>query len=191
MKKNFIDSLKILFVMTVLTGILYPVLITLLAQVIFPALANGSFVKMGHRIVGSELIGQQFQSDRYFWSRPSAIDYNPIPSGGSNLGPTSDSLKQLVEKRRIDFVQMNKLPPGTNVPDEMLHASASGIDPHISPLAARLQADRVVRARGLDSAATKKLLALIEHSIQAPELGFLGEPRVNVLKLNIALDTVR
>lgn len=176
--------------MTVFTGVLYPLFMTLVANIIFPEQATGSLIKINGRIVGSKLIGQNFSSDKYFWPRPSAIGYNPLPSGGSNFGPTSDTLKKLVEMRREHFIHANHLPAGTLVPSDMLYASASGLDPDISPKAAELQIGRVARARGFDARQTKELKGLVESHIQRRQLGFLGEPRVNVLLLNVALDSL-
>jgi len=180
-----------LLVMTVLTGVLYPVLMTVIAQLVFPCKSNGSMIERNGEIVGSELIAQKFQSDKYFWCRPSAIDYNPLPSGASNLGPTSKALKDSVEERRKHFIELNFLPPNTIVPTEMLFASGSGIDPHISPEAAFLQVNRITQARGFDEQKKTLLKTLVQNHIEAPQFGFLGEPRVNVLKLNLALDEMK
>ncbi len=180
-----------LLVMTIFTGIIYPLAMTGIAQIIFPNQANGSMIKINGKLVGSRLIGQNFTSDRYFWPRPSAIGYNPLPSGGSNYGPTSDTLKDLVEMRRKEFIRLNGLPSNTRVPPDMLYASGSGLDPDISPEAAELQIGRVARARGFDLAQTARLRKLVQSHIQEPQLGFLGNTRVNVLELNIALDSLR
>lgn len=176
--------------MTVFTGILYPLFMTLVANLIFPYQAKGSFIKVDGKIVGSQLIGQSFTGEKYFWPRPSAIDYNPLPSGGSNYGPTSDTLKKLVELRRADFIRLNGLTTYTRVPADMLFASGSGLDPDISPEAAELQVDRIAKARGFDSLHTVELRQLVKHHITHPELGFLGDQRVNVLELNISLDSL-
>ncbi len=176
--------------MTVVTGVLYPLFMTLVANIVFPNQATGSLIKIDGRVVGSKLIGQKFSSDKYFWPRPSATGYNPLPSGGSNYGPTSDTLKHLVEIRKADFIRLNDLPANTQVPSDMLYASGSGLDPDISPEAAELQIDRVARARGFHAGETKVLRELVKARIETPQLGFLGEPRVNVLLLNIALDSM-
>ena len=191
MKKHLWDSIKMLLVMTIFTGIIYPLAMTGIAQIIFPNQANGSMIKINGKLVGSRLIGQNFTSDRYFWPRPSAIGYNPLPSGGSNYGPTSDTLKDLVEMRRKEFIRLNGLPSNTRVPPDMLYASGSGLDPDISPAAAELQIDRVARARGFGSVRTAELTKLVQSHVEGPQLGFLGNPRVNVLELNIALDSLR
>ncbi len=177
--------------MTVFTGLLYPVVMTGIAQVVFPKQANGSLIEIGGKVVGSKLIGQDFTSDKYFWPRPSAIGYDPLPSGGSNCGPTSDTLEKLVEMRKTDFIRLNNLPPSTQVPSDMLYASGSGLDPDISPESAELQIDRVARARGFDSVQTQDLRKLVQDHIEGRELGLFGERRVNVLMLNIALDSLK
>lgn len=158
--------------MTCLTGLIYPLLVTLLAQTMAHQ-ANGSFLYRGETIVGSSLIAQKFEGSKYFWPRPSSIDYNPMPSGGSNLGPTSAALKKSVEERG----ELLK----TSVPEEMLYASASGVDPHISLSTAYFQMQRVAEARGLE-------LNVIKALIDAHRQGFFGEPYVNVLLLNRDLD---
>jgi potassium-transporting ATPase KdpC subunit len=188
MKKQISQSIKMLVVLTILTGLLYPLLITAIAQIIFPHRANGSIIIKNGTPVGSELIGQNFKSDKYFLSRPSAIDYNPMPSGGSNLSPTSNTLRWLVLQRKQDFIEKNHLPPETVVPNEMLFASGSGLDPHISPDAAMLQVDRIAKARGYGDQKAIWLKNIIHEHIEFPQLRFLGEQRVNVLRLNIVLD---
>lgn len=191
MKTQILTSLKMLLVMTILTGVLYPILMTVIAQLVFPNKSNGSMIKKNDEVVGSELIAQKFQSDKYFWCRPSAIDYNPLHSGASNLGPTSKALKDSVEDRRKHFIEKNFLSPNTIVPTEMLFASGSGIDPHISPEAAFLQVNRIAQARGFDEQKKALLKTLVQSHIEAPQFGFLGEPRVNVLMLNLELDELR
>lgn len=191
MKTQTIVAIKFLLVMTILTGVIYPFLMTGLAQLIFPARANGSLVMKDGKIAGSELIGQKFDSIIYFWPRPSAIDYNPIPSGASNLGPTSDKLKKLVAERHRLFVTNNSLADTTAIPKEMLFASASGLDPHISPESALLQLNRVVGGRNLDDVQIQKVKQLIKNKTQEPQYFLFGEPRINVFELNLALDSIR
>lgn len=191
MKNNIIVSLRALVVFTILTGIIYPAFITLVAQLFLSDRANGSLIKADGAVKGSELIGQKFQSDKYFQSRPSAIDYNPSPSGASNLGPTSKTLRNLVNERRKNFNRNNFLPPSTDVPAEMLFASGSGVDPHISPEAALLQIKRIAQVRGLDSLKTEILLKLLSDYTEKSQFGFLGNPRLNVLHLNLALDSLK
>ncbi len=159
MKTQAIIAIRILLVMTVLTGVIYPFLMTGVAQVAFPAKANGSLVTRDGKIIGSELIGQKFDSSIYFWSRPSAIDYNPIPSGASNLGPTSKKLKEQVRERRRVFAAGNSIADTSAIPKEMLFASASGLDPHISPEAALLQLKRVAMARNLSDTQIQQVVA--------------------------------
>jgi potassium-transporting ATPase KdpC subunit len=190
-KSILLPAARLLLVLTVLTGILYPVAITLAANVLFPAQANGSLIERDGQVIGSALIGQSFTSERYFWPRPSAIDYNPLPSGGSNLGPTSAALQAKVIERAAAIRQANRLAEDAAIPTDLLFASGSGLDPHLSPDAARLQIDRVAAARGFTSAQRDQLAALIERSIEPPQFGVLGEPRVNVLRLNLAVDQIR
>ena len=188
MKTQTIIALKFLLVITVLTGIIYPIVMTGLAQLSFPSKANGSMIKKDGKIIGSELIGQKFDSTIYFWSRPSAIDYNPIPSGASNLGPTSDKLKKQVVERRILFATMNTITDTTAIPKEMLFASASGLDPHISQKAALLQVDRVAKARDFSIIQKQNLIQIVKNLTETPQFKVLGEERVNVLILNLELD---
>ncbi len=173
--------------MTIIAGMIYPLMITLAGQAIFPGKANGSLIKVDGKLIGSELIGQKFTSDRYFWSRPSAVDYNPLPSGASNLGPTSAALRDSVRARKEALEKANA--GSGKVPVDLLFASGSGLDSDISPEAAMYQIDRVARARGLDNGGKIKLIKLVESKIKQPDFGILGEPRVNILALNLALDS--
>ena len=188
MKKQSIIALKFLLVMTILTGIIYPLIMTGVAQVSFPSKANGSLVMKDGKIIGSELIGQKFDTTIYFWSRPSAIGYNPIPSGASNYGPTSDTLKKQVKLRRLLFASKNSRTDKMVIPKEMIFASGSGLDPHISPEAALMQVDRVAKARNFDSDKKQKLIQCVKSLSEAPQFLCLGEERINVLVLNIELD---
>ena len=188
MVKQLKTAVMMLVIFTVITGIVYPLAVTLAAQAVFPAQANGSLVTVDGQTVGSSLIGQANTDPRYFWSRPSAVSYNPLPSSGSNLGPTSQTLADAVAQREADFRAANNVPEGVAVPPDMLFASGSGLDPHISPESARLQVARVAEARGVDAGAVAEL---VEQSIETPQLGILGEARVNVLLLNIALDKLQ
>jgi len=191
MKKQTIIALKFLLVMTILTGIAYPFFITGVAQLIFPAKANGSLIMKDGKIVGSRLIGQKFDSIIYFWSRPSAIDYNPVPSGASNYGPTSDTLKKQVTARRIFFAAKNSITDVLAVPKEMVFASGSGLDPHISPESALLQLERVVTARNFNESQKQIIQQIIKDKTEEPQFFLFGEPRINVFELNLALDEIK
>ena len=183
--KLFIQSILLTVVFTVLTGILYPLAITGIAQVAFPHQANGSLIERDGKVVGSELLAQQFTGPKYFWPRPSAGNYATVPSGASNLGPTSGTLQTNVMNNAKAFRDGNNLPANAPVPADMVFTSGSGLDPHISPESARLQIARIAAARTTDVA---RVTALVEQFVEGPQLGFLGEPRVNVLLLNLALD---
>jgi K+-transporting ATPase ATPase C chain len=191
MKTQTIIALKFLLVMTVLTGFIYPFFMTGVAQLAFPAKANGSLIMKDGKIIGSELIGQKFDSSIYFWSRPSAIDYNPIPSGASNLGPTSVKLKKQVAERRRLFATNNSIADTSTIPKEMLFASASGLDPDISPESALLQLKRVAMAKSLNEAQIQKVEQLIKNKTKEPQFLLFGEPRINVFELNLALDSIK
>jgi K+-transporting ATPase ATPase C chain len=190
-KQTFLPAIRVLLVLTVLTGIIYPLTMTLIAGVIFPAQANGSLITRNGQVIGSALIGQKFDGARYFWPRPSAIDYNPLPSGGSNQGPTSAALQSAVKDRAAAVRQANNLAADAVIPTDLLFASGSGLDPHISPDAARLQIERVAAARGFTATQREQLAALVEKSIEGPQLVVLGEPRVNVLLLNLSVDQIQ
>jgi potassium-transporting ATPase KdpC subunit len=191
MMRTFITSLRAIFILTILTGIVYPVLMIIFSHFIFPHRANGSLITINGEIVGSELIAQKFQGEKYFWSRPSAIDYNPLPSGASNLGPTSRSLQKIVEQRKTFFTEKNFLSSNVVLPTEIVFSSGSGVDPHISPEAALLQVQRVSFARGFDEVKVNKLRSTIQKTTELLQFGFLGQPRINVLLLNIELDKIR
>ncbi|MBU0829090.1 MAG: potassium-transporting ATPase subunit KdpC [Gammaproteobacteria bacterium] len=182
-------ALTLFVVLSLITGLLYPLAVTGVAQTVSPHQANGSLVTQGGKAVGSELIGQSFTEPGHFWGRTSAtapMPYNAAASGGSNLGPTNPALAGAV-KARIEALRAAD--PGNTqpVPVDLVTASASGLDPHISPAAAAFQAERVARARGVPVA---QVQALVRQHTQSPWLGLLGEPRVNVLALNLALDSL-
>lgn len=190
MKTQIKIALKIFILFTVLLGGIYPLVITGVAQLVFPEKANGSLIAVDNKPVGSKLIGQKFDSDIYFSSRPSAIDYNPLPSGGSNLGLTSEKLKQQVDERKLQFVKANQISENEPVPSEMLFASASGLDPHISPNAAIMQVGRIENARSFNSTQKQQLFQAINQLTEEPQFLFLGEARINVLQLNLELDKI-
>ncbi len=188
MKRHIITALKLFIFLTLLTGVIYPLVITLFADVAFPEKSQGSIIKKDGILIGSELIGQKFVTDKYFWGRPSAIDYNPMPSGGSNLGPTSKALLDSVNSR-IDSIKNHQyVKPGEQIPKDLLFASASGVDPDIRPEDALFQVDRIAKARNFNSEQKKKLTELVKKSVISPDLWIFGEDRVNVLNLNLALD---
>ena len=178
--KTTLHALRILLVFTLLTGVLYPLAVTGISQVFFAKKANGSLVSDGDKLIGSELLAQKFDSPRYFWPRPSAADFATVASGASNKGPTSADLVNSIAERRVKF--------GKDAPGDLLTASASGLDPHISPEAARHQITRVAAERKI---APETLLALLEKLTEPPQWGIFGEPRVNVFALNRALDAPR
>jgi len=187
MFSQFRPALVMLILMTAITGAIYPAVVTGIAQVIFPTQANGSLIEQDGKAVGSTLIGQPFGDPKHFWSRPSATSpypNNAASSSGSNQGPLNPALTDAVAgriKALRDADPDNKSP----VPVDLVTASASGLDPHISPAAAEYQVARVAKARGMDPA---KVRALVAQYTEGRQLGFLGEPGVNVLKLNLALD---
>lgn len=180
-------SIVMLAVLTLLTGAIYPLVVTAVAQIAFPHAANGSLIEQDGKVLGSELIGQPFSDPRHFWSRPSAtvpFAYNSASSAGSNLGPTHRVLIDAVKQR---VAALHASDPGNTspIPVDLVTASASGLDPHISAAAAEWQAGRVARVRGLSRA---QVDALVASATEGRLFGLLGEPRVNVLKLNLALD---
>jgi K+-transporting ATPase ATPase C chain len=182
-------ALVLLFLLSVLTGVAYPLAVTAVGQGAFPRQANGSLITDGDHVRGSALIGQPFDEPRYFWSRPSATTppYNAGASSGSNLGPLNPALAEAV-KARVAALKVTDPGNSAPVPVDLVTASGSGLDPHITPAAALYQVARVARARGLD---VERVHQLVNEHVEGRALGVLGEPRVNVLGLNLALDRLR
>ncbi len=186
----WLNSVLLLAALTILCGGMYPFLVTFVAQNFFRDRAEGSLLRMNDRIVGSSLLAQSFDAPGYFHARPSAYGYSTLPSAASNLAPTSAALRDSILQRRLHFRKENGLDTNTVVPIEMLCASGSGLDPHISPGAARLQAERIAEQRRMNSAQRRRLDDLIGSLTERRQLGVLGEPRINVLRLNFMLDNV-
>jgi len=185
-----LQSIRALIFFTIVTGMAYPLLVTGLAQLAFREKANGSRIERDGRVLGSRLIGQPFPEPKYFWSRPSAtspMPYNAGSSSGSNQGPTNPALREAVEGR-IRTLREGRGDPNAPVPADLVTASASGLDPHISPAAADYQIGRVAKVRNLSPEQLRQLVA--QHT-EGRQLGILGEPRVSVLALNLALDALR
>lgn len=183
-------ALLLLLAFILITGMAYPGLVTVLAQTFFPHQANGSLIEKDGKVVGSALIGQNFDRPEYFWGRISAtapFPYNAAASAGSNLGPSNPSLEEIVRQRIIALRQMDPVNQA-ELPVDLVTSSASGLDPHISVAAARYQASRVARVRGLS---LEQVLNLVDQNTGGRQVGFLGEPRVNVLSLNLALDAIK
>ncbi len=181
------QSLRMLAFMTIVTGVAYPLLVTGIAQLAFKEQANGSLIYKDNRLIGSRLIGQAFSDPKYFWSRPSATSpqpYNGASSSGSNQGPTNPALKDAVEGR-VKALRDAGSDPSKPVPVDLVTASGSGLDPHISPAAAEYQIPRIAKTRAISEA---KLRELVHRHTEGRQLGVLGEPTVNVLELNLALD---
>jgi K+-transporting ATPase ATPase C chain len=184
MRAQLWAAIKIFLAFTVLAGLAYPLLVTGVAQVAFRHEADGSLIEQHGAVIGSSLLGQQFTGDRWFHPRPSAGDYDALASGGTNLGPTNPELIKTVQQRVVEYRKENGLSANQPVPVDAVTASGSGLDPHISKLNAAYQARRVAAARGISKT---KLQQLIDENTEEPSLGFLGEPGVNVLELNLAL----
>jgi K+-transporting ATPase ATPase C chain len=184
MKKNLLIAVLMTIATTILLGIIYPLVVTGISQVFFPDKANGQLIRRNGVVIGSRIIGQQFSSPAYFHSRPSAAGngYDAGNSGGSNLGPTN---QKLIDRVKQDVAALQAENPGQPVPIDLVTTSGSGLDPDISPAAAEFQAPRIARERGISQDEVRRLIG--EHT-SGRQFGFLGEPRVNVLELNLALD---
>ena len=184
MKKQLIVAVAYTLVTTVIFGLIYPLAVTGVSQILFPAQANGSLIIKNGQVVGSRLIGQSFSADKYFHSRPSAAGngYDPLASGGSNLGPTNQTLVNRVAGDVAKWQQEN---PGAPVPADLVTTSGSGLDPDISPASASFQLERVAKARGVS---VQQVQQLVARHTQGRQWGVFGEPRVNVLELNLDLD---
>jgi potassium-transporting ATPase KdpC subunit len=185
MKKNLLISICYTLATTLLLGIIYPLVVTGIAQLVFPKQANGELIRQGDKLVGSHLIGQPFTAPGYFWSRPSAAGaagYDPTASGGSNLGPTN---KMLSDRVAASVQQLQPTNPGAPIPADLVTTSGSGLDPDISPASADFQVPRVAKERGTSE---QDIRVLIQKHTEGRQFGFLGEPRVHVLDLNLDLD---
>ncbi len=185
--KNILKDIKLNFTTLILFGLLFPLLIWVIG-LIFPNQANGLPIYKNGELIGFENIGQKFYSDKYFWGRPSAVDYNAASTGGSNKGPTNPEYLTEVEKRIDEFLQRNPEVKRNEIPSDLVTASGSGIDPHISAQAAIIQIPRVAKARNLDRKVVRKL---VEQHIEKPLFGLFGTEKVNALKLNLALDELK
>jgi len=187
--KNVLIALRMLLGMTLITGVLYPLLVVGIAQGFMKSRANGDLVVVGGKVVGARLIAQKFTDEKYFWPRPSAVDYDTLPAGGSHLGPTSALLKESVAERMAVLIKAHGVTSPDEVPRELLFASGSGIDPHIGLRAAYFQIDRVAKARGLDPLLGREALRnCVDEAIEGSRFGFLGPVYVNVFLLNVRLD---
>jgi potassium-transporting ATPase KdpC subunit len=188
MMQTLLIAIRTTIVTLVLTGLAYPLVMTGLGQLLFPDRSNGSLITDGSgRVIGSELIGQNFSAPGYFWSRPSAAGsdgYDATASSGSNLGPTSQKLRDRITANIARLRETNP-DAGAPIPADLVTTSGSGLDPHLSPAAARWQIPRVARARGI---APARIVAVVDSYVEGRDLGFLGEQRVNVVLLNLALD---
>ncbi|MBP9838704.1 MAG: potassium-transporting ATPase subunit KdpC [Proteobacteria bacterium] len=188
--KHILISFRLFLVLTIITGVIYPAAVTIVAKLFFPYQANGSLITREDKVIGSELLAQKFVDNKYFWPRPSAGDYSTVASAASNLGPTNAKLKELISVRENEFREKNQLLKEQIVPAEMVLTSASGLDPDISIAAARLQVKRISTARNFDQRKTAAVLELIDKYTINRQYAIFGEHRVNVLMLNVALDSL-
>lgn len=183
---GWLPAIRFAIVSILVLGLAFPVATALFGGMLFPSQANGSLVERDGRIVGSRLVAQPFIDARYFRSRPSAANYDPIALAGSNQSPSNPALRERIVAAS-EQVSVNENVPASSIPVDLITASGSGIDPHISPEAALLQVDRIAKARGLSP---RRVQALVQHHVEPPVLGVLGQARVNVLQLNLALDAL-
>lgn len=189
--KIFLTSIKFLLLMSILTGLIYPVFIYGIAKAFFPYKSEGSFIEINGNKIGSELIAQKFDSAIYFQSRPSAINYFPMPSGASNLAPTSKKLRDNSDSLKREFAKRNFLIDNAKIPPDAVFTSGSGIDPDISPENAFLQVERISLNRGFDAKKKAGLYELVRTLAQKEQYGIFGNPRINVTGLNIRLDKMK
>jgi potassium-transporting ATPase KdpC subunit len=187
-KDIILKSVKALLLFTVITGVIYPLAITAIGQIILPFKSNGSLISVDNKVIGSELIAQKFENDKYFQSRPSITDFTSLPSGGSNLAIASLNYKEKSDSMYNSFKEKNMLPKDSPVPSEMMSYSASGNDPHISKQAALLQVNRISKARNFDESKRNKILNIIDSFTEKPQFGILGQERINVLMINLEID---
>jgi K+-transporting ATPase ATPase C chain len=187
-KDIIIKSVKALLLFTIITGVIYPLAITAIGQIILPFKSNGSLIKLDNKVIGSELIAQKFENDKYFQSRPSSTDFTSMPSGGSNLAVASLDYKTKSDSMYSSFKEKNLIPKESPVPSEMMSYSASGVDPHISKMAALLQVNRISKARNFDVNKRNKIINIIDSFTEKPQFGILGEERINVLMINMEID---
>ena len=187
MKKNLLISLKLTGVMILICAVIYPLLIALVGKA-SPGAGRGETISVNGKVVGYALIGQKFTEDKYFWGRPSAVDYNAAGSAGSNKGPSNPDYLKTVQDRLDSFLVHNPEVKKEEVPSDLVTASGSGLDPDISPAGAYVQVDRMARVRGLSE---EKVRSLVDQHVEKPLLGVFGPSKVNVLKLNIALDALK
>lgn len=186
--KTIVNGLRLFIVLSIMTGLFYPLAMTGILSAMFPKTTAGSMVRLGGHVIGSELLAQPFTDPRYFWPRPSAANYKTVPSGASNFGPTSAALKATAQKRAADWRSSQGIGIKTEIPADMLFASGSGLDPHISPEAARQQIGRVCRSRSFSEIQIRRCHALVQQMTESPQFGFFGKARINVLLLNLRLD---
>jgi K+-transporting ATPase ATPase C chain len=185
--KSIKIAIKLFLFLTIITGIIYPLMVTGISQLVFHEKANGSMITKNDKVIGSELIGQQFTRPEFFWGRPTAIANNPMPSGGSNLSPVGLPFREQFRARLDTIMKYHGKMPVESIPKELLFTSASGVDPHISPETAYFQVSRIAFFRNFTAIQRDNLLKLINSSVEKPDLFILGQARINVLELNVKL----